>query len=659
MADNLDIIDRFTPTSGIGQKVDEMVTYAENQRKSFERKWYDNNFFDDGYHFRYVSRSTGKIVDVNTSDNANMPQRAIPKASRQIRGIANLLMGLEPVPVVYPEKVSISQFPPTFDPQSGQLVENPAYKEALERARDIAQKAGHWLMNEWEEQDLKEKLMFAVILAAKHSVSFIQCWPDAVEEKIKTQVYDAFDIYLSGNVTDIEDSPFLIKAVPQLISVIKANELFDKEQLKQITPDNKYASSEIKQAYMQSKLGSGMESDNAATLILKEAFVKEYLTEQNFSEVAKKTEDANWLKERKPGDMVMRHIFSAGGIWLLDEYVDLINYPFTAVQLESGPLYQTPLMDRFIPTNKSLDIVTSRIERYLNTMITGTWLARDGENFQITNISGGQVLKYKTTPPVQANMVNLPPAIFQYVGLLEKFIDEQGTAAASFNQLPSGVKSGVAIESVKATEYANLKIATDMLKKAVKDISEKILVYMSDFVQPHTVYSMEDKNPEYFDVMGQRGIEARKSIAAMQGEEFQLPQDTIPITKDMKVNIEVESGMGYTMEGKKATMQQLVGFFTPLIQAGLVPPEAIAVLSKKLLETYQFGATQEFVEALQSGATMQNEQQIQQLKVALLETMQEAGVVGQEADQKQVMTSKIGTVEALNDLAGDNEQPQQ
>ena len=45
----------------------------------------NNNFFDDGFHFRFVSRETGKIVDFSNKNSSGGPLRAIPKASRQIR----------------------------------------------------------------------------------------------------------------------------------------------------------------------------------------------------------------------------------------------------------------------------------------------------------------------------------------------------------------------------------------------------------------------------------------------------------------------------------------------------------------------------------------------------------------------------------------------
>ena len=109
-----------TDTRSIAQQVESMMQSSVFQRRQIERRWYDNNFFDDGFHFRYVSRETGKIIDLAERTNMNLPQRAIPKASRQIRGIANLLMGPEYMPVVYPYKISKYNFPNPQDYQQAQ-----------------------------------------------------------------------------------------------------------------------------------------------------------------------------------------------------------------------------------------------------------------------------------------------------------------------------------------------------------------------------------------------------------------------------------------------------------------------------------------------------------------------------------------------------------
>src|SRR3990167_3260541 len=222
----------------------EQLEKSDNQRKGFERRWFENNFFDDGYHFRYVSRQTGKIID-QSELSKELPVRSIPKASRQIRGVANLLTSIDPIAVVYPEKVTKYNY---ANPQD--------YMNAVKVSKELAKKSGHYIMEEFKKQELKQKLIQMLILSAKHYISFLEVWPDPVDEKINTGVFDAFEVYLSASVTEIYDSPAIIKAAPELIEKIKANELFDSAATERVIPDNKFASSETKQAYMATRFNA-------------------------------------------------------------------------------------------------------------------------------------------------------------------------------------------------------------------------------------------------------------------------------------------------------------------------------------------------------------------------------------------------------------------
>jgi len=638
---------KYIPTKYIADEIDRYYSMFDTQRHSLERRWYDNNLFDDGFHFKYMSRVTGKIINQSALDG-DTPTRAIPKASRQIRGIANLLSSLDPTPAVYPEKVSQASYP-----------EPELYQQSLKLAKATAQKTGHWLEEEFKKQELKEKLILMIILAAKHGISYLQIWPDAIDEKINTGVFDAFDIYLAGNLQSIYDSPAIIKAAPELISRIQANELFDPAATERLSPDNRYASSEVKQAYMMTKYNAGQENSAAATLILKEGFIKEYLNQNNYDEAKMLSQKTGALEGKKMGDPILRHSFSAGGEKLMDEYLDLPDYPFVDFRMEPGPIYQTPLIERFIPANKSLDIAMSRVERWMNTMVVGTWVARDGEDVQITNIPGGQVVRYKQTQPTQGVMQNLPPAVFDFIQLTERNIEEQGASTSALGKLPQGVKSGVAIESIKSTEYDNLKISTDMFKQTTRRVAEKMLdIADRYFINPQTVYYLEQGEPKYFDIIGQRGVNFRKE------NNIPFNNNVIPIKGDYLVNIEIESGTGFTQVGKKETAQQIITFMTSLAKEGLITTDAIKVVVKKALEMYQFGSTQEFMEAMDSGTqTMPvTEDQMTQMKIAMLQAMKDAGVVGPEADQKLVDSTKVGVVEAMKDtgmLDGMNQSKEQ
>ena len=629
MADNIKYTTSFIPTKALAQKVDNLIVMSENNRKQFERRWYDNNFFDDGFHFRYVSRETGKIVDLSQHSSSHTPMRAIPKASRQIRGVANLLLSPEYRPVVYPDENSLTN--------------------NREMAKKEAQRKGLWIQDQWETNEIKEKLIEMVIGSSKESVSFIKIWSDG-KERIRTVVRDAFDLYLTGSVSDIEDSPFVIEAHPKLIAQIKSNPAFKQEDLDQINPDNKYASSEVKEAYMRSKYGNQMASDDVATLIQKEAFIKEYVNRDNMADIIKNgnKNDLEDLSLKEIGDVVMRHAFVAGGIVLLDEYLAMDKYPYIDFRFEPGPIYQVPLIERFIPANKSLDTVMSRIERYTNTMVTGTWMKRKGENFEVNNIPGGQVIEYEGTPPVQGNIVQIPSFVFNLIEQLNSIIEEQGASTAALGQIPSGVKSGVAIESLKSTEYANLKIASDQLKKTVRRIGEQMISIGSDFVVPKTIMRMDKQEPETLSFIGERGISKRKELG------IQIPEDVTVLHKDVKVDIEVESGLGFTMEGKKQTMQQIATFMRDLAREGYLTQEAVKVVLDKFLETYQFGATQEFTEAMNDGtqSSKLTEDQLAQMKIAIAEVLKDLGLVGPESDQKLVDSTKVGVGEMMQDMAG-------
>lgn len=642
------------PSAKIASVIDELVQNESRKRQSFERRWYDNNFFDDGFHFRYVSRETGKIVDLSNKRKGGDPLRAIPKASRQIRGVANLLSGPRYVPVVYPEKVSIRDYPnQQMDPQTGQM-KYVEYEAAKQEAKIRAQKIGSWIEKEFDAQGIEEKIILMMILAAKHGVSYLKIYPDPIDEKICSSVCDAFDVYLQGDVQDEEDSPFITFTKQELISRIKANEYFDKEQLEMISPDNKYASSEIKEAYMQTRFGTKFASDHTATLIQKETYLKEYVSDANKQKIVTDLGDA--AKSIKMGDQVIRKVFSAGGITLYDKYTDLTEYPIISFRYEPGPMYQVPFIERFIPANKTLDSIVSRVEAYANTMGVGIYQKAKGENYSISNIPGGQIIEYTARPLQQMQIAPLPSFMFNLINLLEKFIEEQGAATASLGQLPEGVRSGVAIESLKSTEYANLQIATQQVKKTVKKIATRMIDQAANvFLKPQTAMILEKGEPNYFDIIGEKGRKLYEKMD-LQDEIY----DAVVLKKNQHIDIEVESGLGFTQDGKKQTMQQLTTFFLELAKIGYIKPEVMKVVVEKLLEVYQFGSTQEFLDTLDDSMkdTGIAEEDIMKMKVAMAETLKETGVAGPDQENTQVNSTKVGVVQALKDLAG-GAQPQQ
>ena len=635
--------EQFAKTSSdyIGMQVEEMVNNAIQMRRVHERRWFDNNFFDDGYHFRVVSKKTGRVIDqVNTSNS--YVERAIPRASRQIRGVSNLIFAAEPYPVVYPERLTMKDF---VDPATGQFNQD-LYDKVSKQAKDTAQRQGNWVSNEWEEQDLPLKLIDMLILGAKNSISYLQVYSDTDKEKIKTSIYDAFDIILFGDRRELDELPFITKTCSMDLVEVFKNKIFDPEMVEKLVPDNRYATSEVKDAYMRSKYGSKVPSDNKkGSIIIKETFMKEVLTDENWKQAVKLGQDNGALDGKSKGDEVMRHPFSAGGITLKDEYIDYDTYPFAEFRYEPGNLYQIPFIERFIPQNKSLDVIITRLEKWINAMIVGVYQKRKGENFQVNNFPGGQMVEYETTPLTQMQNGSVGNTPFNVIEMLDKYIDEQGATTAGGMNVPTGVKSGIAIESVKATEYANLKISTLMLKKTISKISELMLERADkDFMEPHESTYLEDGEPKYFDVIGSRAMEMSKQV------NKQLPEGIIPLKKDLKVRIEIEPGLGLTMAGKKEAMQQIIDYLIKLIQMQMIPPEAAKMVVKRFMEVFGYGSTQEFMEVWDTAPQADvTDDSIKKMQIALLTALKDSGAVGPEMEKRLVDSTKVGVAETLKD----------
>lgn len=650
--------------SQLGDIVLGMERAAKDSRKNFERRWYDNNFFDDGFHFRYLSRSQNKVLDLSEKASLWAPMRAIPKASKQIRGLVNLLISQDYCPVVYPEKVNRNEYKIQLpDPQTGQLVEQlrPEYQEAVDQAKKQAQNSGFWLEEMLKKEEIKDqKIPHMGILTAKHGISYLKVWPDPIEEDINSTVRDAFDVYVIGSLTETSDAPFMGEGVPRSIAEIKADERFDPNQLAQISAENKHASSEIKDAYMRAQYGGEFNgAEYTSTLIQKEFYIKEYLNDENVKRIRAQEKGDDILKRHKDsmgkvkfGDPVFRQVFSAGNVPLRSSYVNLPDYPYVDLRLEPGPLYQVPLIERFIPSNKSLDMVVSRVERYTHTMVTGSWSQKVGEPQEPNNSAGGQVFKYRTTPPVQNQIAPIPPFVFNFLSLLGSFMEEQGVTTSTLGKLPAGVKANAAIESLKESEYASLIMSTKQLKKTMKRIAEKFFDAADDnFVSPHTVYRLEKGEPKYFDVIGSTGLEKRKQVGLTED----LTGEEVPLKRDFRVDIEVQSGLGYTKEGKKAAAKELGDYLVQLAGVNMVSPEVVKVFFETLLKEYQFGPTQEIMEAMEEAIKTggMTEDELMKIKIAVIEVLKEAGVVGPEAEAKLVESTKVGMMEVLSDTGLD------
>jgi len=287
-------------------------------------------------------------------------------------------------------------------------------------------------------------------------------------------------------------------------------------------------------------------------------------------------------------------------------------------------------------------------------MVTGFWMKRQGEQFKPTNIAGGVVYEYLTTPPVQGQISQIPGFVFNFMGLLTNFIEEQGVTTTTLAKIPPGVRANAAIESLKESEYASLAIPQRRYRQTIKKIAEKFLMIADDyFVRPQEVRFLEKGEPQYFDVIGKKAMKVREALGVP------VEGNVIPVSSEYFVDIEIESGLGFTKQGKRDAILNLIAkIFLPLAEKGYLPQDAIKVALERVLETYQFGATAEFMESFDKEGTSVTDQDIQKVKVALMEVFKDLQGSGMFPDQNQrIQEGKVAAAEVMKDTGGG--QPQQ
>lgn len=629
-------------TRQVGKSIEDMNFTAIMRRRAWERRWYNTNWFDDGLHFRVMSKRTGQIID-HVQRYSGFIERAIPRASKQIRGIGALLLTPEYYPVVYPERTTQEDFRLKATGQ----VDEQAFKKSQEQAKEEARKRGIWLQTLWEDElDLELKLADMILLSLKNGISFLQVYTDPQTGRITARVRDAFEVIMFGDQRELDDLSWMTVTEPQDFNAVVSDDRWPEENRAQLSPDNLYATSEIKEAYMRARYGSKLQAQGMNTIIIRETFMKEYLSDENWSRASKLSSETGAMDGKEKGDMIMRHVFSAGGVTLKDEYIDYDNYPFAELRMESGYLYQVPVMERFIPLNKSQDIVITRIEKWINTMVAGMWAMRKGENMIISNMPGGQKVEYEGTPPVQAEITSVGPTPFQFMEMTDKYIEEQGISSNNVSQLPNNIANNT-IENIQQQEYTNLKFATARLRKCVTRIGELCMERGDkDIIKPMDVTYKEDKEVQYFSVIGSRGKKKHKDIGKS------LANDIITLNRKAKIRVEADQGFGLTQDGRRQALEVLMKEMVNLYQLGFLGAEAMQMLVKRFVEEYGYGSTEEFMEAIENGVTQgqMSDQQIKQMQIAILQTLKDAQMVGPQADKKLVDSTKLGVLQTMKDV---------
>jgi len=509
-------------------KVETLWKQLEDARFRYTRQWYINWAFYENNHFVWWRKSTQTVDRVNPPKGTVL--RAIPKARRQVEGVQNLILSAEPRWVVIPD-------------------------EQTENAEEVAKRVNQFLQEGWQHWNIRALLDELVLYALIYPYAVLEVGFDAIKDDIYVDVYDAFDIAVPLNIKDIEEAPYVIKTTIMTKADLEANPNFSNTS--KVVYDNRLAASQMKEARLSDKFASFKpQYEEFQTVIVKEA----------------------WIKEKTKDGIRMRVITVAGGQKLREEVYDMHQYPFVLYKPFSGPIYQPAFIEKLIPLNKSLDVFVSQIENFTNVMVRGRYLKQKMATISRLVNEDGEIVEYDTVPPQPMEIPTLPNFLFVHTNNLEKWVEESGTSTAALGKVPRGVRAYKAIESLKQSDFANLRVPIMNLQDTVQKLSEKIIdLAATHYLLPKTIYRMGDEDqPDYFKVIGEEGLNHPL------GQELAERENAIVIKKSFRVKASIESALSYTEEGKRDTLRELYS-------AGLID-------KRTLLEGFKFGNVGEILE---------------------------------------------------------------
>ncbi len=471
------------------------------------RDWYVNERFYRGEHWVVYSKTTNKIQVVPIVQGEI--RRTVNKIKAQVRGIKNFIKRNQPRWEVHP---------------------NDASPEAME----VALTKNKILQNIYREKNIKGKLTDVVINGLKYSAGFLEASVDAEDGTADIEFWcdDTFDIFIDPFASSLKNARYYFKAFKKPLTSVLNNKEYTISK-GEITPDNKDGSSQYKELLEQEKY---QDSATKSSKDLESVIVKEL-----------------WIKWGEGRDTKVRVITVIGTQCVRVYNPNYKRYPLFpySPEKDANSIYSNAWIKDLISLNKSLDKSTSQIEGYIQRMLAGKYLIKQGVEVSSITDKGAEKIYYKgSVPPVQQNLQPLPAAPFNHLANLERWIEELGgIREASLGRAPGSVQSGKGIEALQASDAATVSEPIENLENMLSEVAEFILEVISDH-----------------QIVSESVVEEGEDVKYI-GNVEEAPEGATVI-KPSKVKVEIVPEIAYSEETKIERLFML-------LEAGVIDPQTV------------------------------------------------------------------------------------
>lgn len=562
----------------------EHVRVIDNLKKSKQNlitKWMVSRAFYENNHFTLGELDkSGNVVKIS----GKKPYREIPLATDQIDGMRNMLLANKPEPYIYPDdRISTIQ-----------EIDDQKFREAVDREISVWGKAIEYLLD--EEIKLKLRLKTLIKHTLLYSTAYLQVFHDG--DRYCMEAYDVFDISIYPTIKRIDDYPYLVKHVAKPLSAIKISGEYDEVDFKALEErltENRYFSDEFKNNFYTSKFGYA----DPKTVVIDELYCVE-----------------------KDGLAIYSYI---GGELIRAQAPDetkLSRIPFSMFLSGEEP-YEFAPIEKFIPLNKTLDVLVTKLERRVKRLDGGRLAIQASEPIKTITTKDGEFVRYKKKAPVPLPEENYPSTLINLVGVLQQLFSSLGVnVAVSSAGIPKGIEAWRAIESLKQADYGKMENLTQNLGECLTEATEKLI----------ELVAVTETTPRSIIIPKTR---EKVSIVGSAGSEM-ATEGTLVFDPQMRLKVVIESGLTHTPEAKRQLIMELVG-------SGLLPKELA-------IEMLKIGNTREIMEKLnqemvagQSIVDMPDFQMLpKKLQMAIVQYLQsgadpniKAAIDGEMAQQQQ------------------------
>lgn len=579
------------PMHGVSQMLDRYWNAAYMARSEIDWRWFQYDLWYNGNHYARWDKNTQQIISTNPRSDSR-PKVTVNKVMSTVRGVRSHILQNDPVAQVTPYNMS-------------------------DQDVDQAMYLNRYLMYLHERLHLRSQLRASMLHALKYSVGWWQImWDEEAEDGqggIVVNVIDPYDLYIDPNARLPKEARYMILAVRRNIDDLKEDPKYKGADWDSIVGTDNLAASTLKSRILQFERGSYTFNDGKedhGSVILKEY----------------------WYKD---GDKIMLSAKIGDEIVRKPEDTGLDRLPFFRLCSDIEPLsmYGQGWVKNLIPLNKALEMNEASVMEYNVVVNKGRYSAPKNAGIKTITNQHGIIVEHKAG--IEITPLEIPPlspVIETQIERFNRYIEDIGCLHdASLGRVPTGVKSGIGVETLQEGDSNNLSELSENTEEFLEDCYEYMLYLLSQklVLARNVITATETGQKVFFKVIGEQAEDDLKQQqqqqSSAQTEDPTQPQvgGTIVVPSKLAVSVQIANYLAYTSDGRQQAIQQLAAM--PQMQS--LPPDVI-------LKAYNIGPIADIVKAMKENEQQQAQAQMQQQ--AQMQDQQHQQAMQQSAQQAQL-----------------------